>query len=138
MLDKFNVVAGLVLDEALEAFPLPAVLDAHGIVRTLPDEWRTPAESRGRVMGDIHIDDANYVEETRKWLLDEGFLRDSVSTHSARRHILSAKGITALNAAPEWLGGKESLGQRLRRGVATKSWELVKATVPAMIGVLIK
>ena len=89
-------------------------------------------------MGDIHIDDKTYVEEARKWLVAEGFLRDAGSNHSAWRHVLSAKGITALNASPEWLEGSESLGQRLRDGVASKSWDLVVATVPAMIGILIK
>lgn len=138
VLDKFNVVAGLILDSALEEFPMPAILDAQGIVRLWPDDWRTPVVSPGRVMGDIHIDDITYVEEARKWLVAEGFLRDSGSNHSAWRHVMSAKGITALNASPEWLEGKENLGQRLRRGVASKSWDLVVATVPAMIGAFMR
>lgn len=134
MLDKFNAVAGLILDGALREFPMPAVLDTQGIVRTLPDEWRTPNAQAGPVYGDVHRDDVEYVRMVNEWLREEGFLRDKRSNLSNTRSVLTSKGISGLNAAPNWMDDSESLGTRLSKAVANRSWQLVAGVIPAVIG----
>lgn len=134
MLDKFNAVAGLVLDRALETFPVPMKVDMIGTVLELPEEWRTPAGASGVKYGEVHADDQEYVFFVCQWLTEEGFLREFGSTLESYGGVLTAKGITALNAAPNWMDNNESLGNRLRKAVADRSWQLVAGIIPAVIG----
>lgn len=123
-MQRFNDVTSQIFALLYEEFPTPTELapEHFNITQDLDGSptWRD--------------EDFLPIFDAINWLSDEGFLRFQGTTNMGFFGVvLSQKGLLALQAAPDALSGKSSLGDQMQRAVKSGAkqiaWKLVEQVI---------
>ncbi|GEK46022.1 hypothetical protein HPA02_03050 [Bisbaumannia pacifica] len=128
-LERFHLVAGLVLDDALNGFPDYKPIDTIRIVETISGE-KYPAQEYNPISGTLEPALSEHQEEIRSlcdstisWLVDEGYLRGS--SVASNIVVLTSKGQAVLGIRPLDEPDEPTFAEKLRSNVAQGAWSAV-------------
>ena len=124
---QFDEVAAIIFSHLYDQFPSPSGMEMHKLVG-------------GKIDTDnLYIcPKTNFSKHVVNWLTEEGFIKSSGGNFAMYNQcVLTAKGLDALNATPESLGGKETVISKLKSGLATGSSEVIKSAISASVKALV-
>jgi hypothetical protein len=125
-LELFNLYATRILAQLYDEFPV-----ARGMVDE--DIAFPPAERTGRLDGAPDIaHKIKVAEQTRFWLRDTGYLIEREG--NTYRYVLSPKALEVLNASPEALAVKETLGNQMKKVAKDATTEGTKKVAADLMG----
>lgn len=134
-IQRFNQFAGAVLAVLYENFPVGVVLVPRNFIEGGVDAETVPDEHVGERLSD----DAEFFMATTRWLIDAGYIQ---CRDVGERHILNAtltpKALEALNAVPDSLNGKPSIGERMVSAAKAGTTHVLRATAQEAISAGIK
>lgn len=128
-IEDFQLCAGLILNQALAAFPKEVSLDYKAICEALLGQELSQPEAdlcgQVKYKNPEHEETLGFVVSTSRWLVDEGYLRSrsqyvdpgSVTLTQNGFYIL---GVEALDSS------SEKLGSKLAKHVESGAWEGVR------------
>lgn len=139
-IDQFNLLAGLIFDQALTSFPKQFYVDKRGIVKLVWEEdIPQPGEYdpiTGYQPGLPSKEQTQYLETvsaTKTWLIEEGFLRGRSSPEGFDiPMVLTAKGLSLLGRTPSSINEK-NFASELREHVKEGAFDAVKQTMAKII-----
>jgi hypothetical protein len=128
-IQEFNIISGLIFVQLYTDFPVRLDIDRAVIAAAMDipgRNWSTHKLPSGRIFSAV-------LNNTVDWLSAEGFVK-SAGSHPAEGVTLSAKGLAALNAAPDGLN--ETIGTALT-DVAEQGWRRGLNSIGDLMGSII-
>lgn len=109
-IQRFNEYTGAILASLYDHFPIRKSLLPKNFIEGGAAAVMVPDD----IVDERLSDEAVFFMETVRWLVEAGYVQcEKVSLDHASEATLTAKALEALNAVPESLSGKQSLGERL-------------------------
>lgn len=125
-MEQFNEVAAQIFQYLYERFPTPSAIHTHLLVGGSVDEYELTMCAKSQFACDV-VD----------WLVREKFINASGGNLGTYHQcFLTAKGLAALNETPASLGGKESVIEKIKKGLSSGSKEALNAAIGAGIAAL--
>ncbi|WP_370599570.1 hypothetical protein [Pseudomonas nitroreducens] len=140
-IDEFNEITGKVFALLYEAFPLPIGLrpTAIGIEEHEPGEYDPVS---GKVSGRTPVTEEEIVfGHSVQWLEEAGYLTSIRGQSQGYPRLyfaesrLTAKGLEVLNAMPDNLTKRESIGQQLAEASKSGGKELLRTITTEALGI---
>lgn len=130
-IQEFNLIAGLILAQLYEAFPVMVPhLDRDGVALAMgvaPGSWASHKLASGRSFSDV-------LAHTISWLSSEGYIASS-GAHPAERVYLTTKGLAALSAVPEGLSATVGTALiKVQKEGDRRDWSKVGDLIGGLIG----
>jgi hypothetical protein len=127
-IEKFDDIAGRILAELYERFPVATVLSTEDFM----DSGTHWDDTLGMEVLD---DDGTFFISTATWLINAGYLSGSpFQKLFIENAVLTAKGLEVLKAIPDSLKGGASIGERLADAAKEGGKETMRGLVTEALG----
>lgn len=135
-IDRFNKYAAFFLAKLYSSFPEPCDLDTKEAVTGTPFSASSTTQDLQEATTNPEI---RFCASALRWLYDTDYFRGQPNLHNVRvsQAVLTPKGFEALNAVPNSLDQKGSLGNQLLKLGAEGSKTAAQATVSETVGQII-
>lgn len=114
-IEAFNVAAAEIFGQCYQTFPLEVTISTMDIGTAIKESFGEDPD------GVFNLDEVEYkiAEATMTWLIEAGYIwhKKPLRSISFEGVTLSPKGLEVLNAVPEELNSKKSLGEQLSNGI---------------------
>jgi hypothetical protein len=123
-IEEFNEITAVIFGQLYNSFPKPTKVDPEAVASALGLQDRQARMSSGRTFYEV-------LSHTVQWLTNEDFIR---SGHPVpfERLVLTAKGLSIMNAVPESLS--RSLGSEIADATKEASTERGKRKIAELMG----
>lgn len=134
-IQRFNEYTGAILASLYEHFPVRKSLLPRNFIEGGAAAVMVPDDH----LGERQSDEAVFFMATVQWLVDAGYVQCKKAFHDyAADATLTAKALEALNALPDSLSGKQSLGERLVGAVKDGGKQLLRTVAQEAISASLK
>jgi len=138
-IDMFNGTAGKVFANLYQCFPVPTEIHLRDF---FDDKNITEPEQTSDFSPRIILTSSeNFVFATVQWLISEGYISAAASLPTQvyfRRVVLTQKGLAVLNAVPDSLVNKQSIGDRLVASAKAGAMDVLKSAAKEALSIGIK
>lgn len=125
---EFSTIAGLILDELFQSFPMRVNLSPESAMHLMGVEHPMALLDSGRMYKEVF-------SSTLSWLVEEGFVNPA-GINNTERCRLTAKGLAAMNVVPD-LGGNsiaESLSTSKKLAASDEGRSRIASVIGDFIG----
>lgn len=134
-IQRFNEYTGAILASLYENFPMRKALVAEDFIEGGADAVMVPDD----FLGERPSDEAEFFMATARWLVDAGYILTNDAAFSyIGNATLTPKALEALNAVPDSLSGKASIGERMVGAVKAGATQVLRTTAQEAIAAGIK